>query len=263
MIVEWMRVGFVHGVMNTDNMSILGLTIDYGPYSFLDAYDPLFTPNTTDLPGRRYAFGRQAAIGKWNLACLAGSVAPLVEDASLLAAVVQTYDDVFGAEYYAMMGRKLGLTEVGDREGALIDKLVEVLSRAQPDYTLFFQKLESLPAEGAVDSAAFFGETFYKQPDGDGTRLLQSFIEDYQGQMRQLDAAEREKVMQGANPRFILRNYRLHEAIEALEAGDMSKFDALHQALREPYAQRGDDLAGMRPDWAAQKAGCSMLSCSS
>ncbi len=108
LMVEWMRVGFVHGVMNTDNMSILGLTIDYGPFSFIDDYDVNFTPNTTDLPGRRYAFGKQPFIGKWNLACLAGALIPL-SNKDALVAILDTYDNVYWTNYYAMMAKKLGL----------------------------------------------------------------------------------------------------------------------------------------------------------
>ncbi|WP_255345418.1 protein adenylyltransferase SelO family protein [Pontibacter sp. BAB1700] len=100
LMVEWMRVGFVHGVMNTDNMSILGLTIDYGPYSFVDNYDPNFTPNTTDLPGRRYAFGKQPSIGYWNLGALAGALLPLA-DKDKLVATLDSFKDVYWAEYYA------------------------------------------------------------------------------------------------------------------------------------------------------------------
>ncbi len=108
LMVEWLRVGFVHGVMNTDNMSILGLTIDYGPYSFVDDYDPNFTPNTTDLPGRRYAFGRQASVAKWNLGCLGGAIAPLLPNTDELVKVLDGYDDFFWNKFYLMMGSRLG-----------------------------------------------------------------------------------------------------------------------------------------------------------
>ena len=110
LMVEWMRVGFVHGVMNTDNMSVLGLTIDYGPFSFLDEYDLNFTPNTTDLPGRRYAFGRQAAIAHWNLGCLGGALSPLFESTTALVSILNGYEPYFWNAYYEMMSRKLGLS---------------------------------------------------------------------------------------------------------------------------------------------------------
>ncbi|WP_233218934.1 protein adenylyltransferase SelO [Adhaeribacter arboris] len=118
LMVEWQRVGFVHGVMNTDNMSILGLTIDYGPFSFVDNYDLRFTPNTTDLPGRRYAFGKQSSIAYWNLGCLASALAPLFPDTDQLVAALETFEPIYFQHYYAMMGNKLGLDEIkpGDQE---------------------------------------------------------------------------------------------------------------------------------------------------
>jgi serine/tyrosine/threonine adenylyltransferase len=117
MVVEWLRVGFVHGVMNTDNMSILGLTIDYGPFSFLDDYDPKFTPNTTDLPGRRYAFGKQGAIAKWNLGALGGAIATLLDDSEPLLAALNTYDDVFRkVTYIKTMTRSFARTEAGKQK---------------------------------------------------------------------------------------------------------------------------------------------------
>ncbi len=266
MISEWMRVGFVHGVMNTDNMSILGLTIDYGPYSMLDDYDPMFTPNTTDLPGRRYAFGRQPAIGKWNLACLAGSLAPLLPDPAPLAGVVQMYDDIFGEEYYRMMGRKLGFAEVGAPEGALVDECLEVLAAVRPDYTLFFQKLAAMPVEEDVDAAGFFSPVFYTAPAANAISQLSAFVEKYVQRVRAegRGRAARLEIMRAANPRIILRNYQLHEAIEALQAGDAAPFQKLQEAMKQPYAERGfEELVAKRPDWAGKKAGCSMLSCSS
>jgi uncharacterized protein YdiU (UPF0061 family) len=265
MISEWMRVGFVHGVMNTDNMSILGLTIDYGPYSMLDDYDAAFTPNTTDLPGRRYAFGRQPAIGKWNLACLAGSLAPLLPDAATLAEALQTYDDVFGEEYYRMMGRKLGFAEIGEQEAALVDECVEVLSGAKPDYTLFFLKLAELPLREDVDAVDFFSSTFYREPAAEARNQLSAFVTAYSDGLRQsgADRTTRLEIMRTANPRIILRNYQLHEAIEALGGGDAAPFEKLQQAMKQPYSDGFDELVAKRPDWAGQKAGCSMLSCSS
>ncbi|HVK97143.1 MAG TPA: YdiU family protein, partial [Flavisolibacter sp.] len=144
LISEWMRVGFVHGVMNTDNMSILGLTIDYGPYSFVDYYDPLFTPNTTDLPGRRYAFGRQAAVAKWNLSCLAGAIAPLFPDTKDLVEVLEGYDDLFWNEYFRMMANKTGLDAAGPDDVQLIKDLEQLLATVKPDMTIFFQLLIDL-----------------------------------------------------------------------------------------------------------------------
>ena len=141
MIVEWLRVGFVHGVMNTDNMSVVGLTIDYGPFSFLDDYDLSFTPNTTDLPGRRYAFGKQASIAQWNLGCLAGAIAPLFTSTDALVAALETYSDIFWKKYYTMMGNKLGLDQLTAEDGLLITQLEKMLSLVKPDMSIFYQRL--------------------------------------------------------------------------------------------------------------------------
>ncbi|HVG15122.1 MAG TPA: YdiU family protein, partial [Chitinophagaceae bacterium] len=182
LMVEWMRVGFVHGVMNTDNMSILGLTIDYGPYSFVDDYDLNFTPNTTDLPGRRYAFGRQPAVGKWNLGCLGGALSPLLPDAEGLIAALDQYDKIYWKEYYNMMWGKLGLSPVGATDVALITELEKVLSLLKPDMTIFFQLMISLPDELEDKPAliAHFNESFYEQPGEEGAEALFTFFKNYE-----------------------------------------------------------------------------------
>src|SRR5690606_5739889 len=147
LMVEWQRVGFVHGVMNTDNMSILGLTIDYGPYSFIDDYDPSFTPNTTDLPGRRYAFGNQPSIGYWNLGRLGSAILPLFEGPEDLEEALKTYEEIFWENYYEMMGNKLGLDKVSKEDQDLIANFEKVLSEVNPDMTIFYQLLIDLSEE--------------------------------------------------------------------------------------------------------------------
>lgn len=267
MVVEWLRVGFVHGVMNTDNMSILGLTIDYGPYSMLDDYDPNFTPNTTDLPGRRYAFGKQSAIAKWNLGALGGAIATLLEDTEPLIAALNTYDDVFWKAYYEMMGRKLGLDEVVQQDVQLITKLEQVLAGTRPDMTIFFQLLSELPANPDDTEAVVqhFDAAWYQRPTGKAAAALQGFIKNYLERLQHNTTGEQARVerMQAANPRFLLRNYLLQQAIEDLENGDPARFHQLEAAIREPYSRNHDQFFARRPDWAVQKAGCSMLSCSS
>jgi len=267
LMVEWMRVGFVHGVMNTDNMSVLGLTIDYGPYSFVDDYDLNFTPNTTDLPGRRYAFGKQPAVGKWNLGCLGGALAPLLPDAESLIAALDEYDSIYWKEYYNMMANKLGLGQIQEADVALITELEITLSLLEPDMTIFFQLLISLP-EGIKDNEevlTHFHESFYEEPGEAPAAALFSFIQKYNERLKKnsLDARERQQVMKKTSPRFILRNYLLHQAIEELETGGNTLFRKLEEALKEPYSNQWDQLFVKRPDWANEKAGCSMLSCSS
>lgn len=267
MIVEWLRVGFVHGVMNTDNMSILGLTIDYGPYSFLDDFDPAFTPNTTDLPGRRYAFGKQAYIAYWNLGCLASALVPLLGETTQIVAVLETYEDVYWPKYYAMMGNKLGLDTVKPEDMDLIDDLEKSLSSVKPDMTMFYQLLMELPA-GLENEEAFFEhfkESFYKEHKPEEVRSLLTVLKAYQARLL-TNACSREDSLQRmreANPRFILRNYLLHQAIQELQNGEDTLFVKLQEAVKEPYSTKFDEFFAKRPDWASQKAGCSMLSCSS
>ena len=267
LMVEWMRVGFVHGVMNTDNMSILGLAIDYGPYSFLDAYDLRFTPNTTDLPGRRYAFGQQPSIGYWNLGCLAGALAPLLPDTNELVAILETYEDIYLGKYYTMLGNKIGLDEVRAEDITLITDLEKTLSTLRPDMTIFYQLLMKLPADLKDDPAIlnYFEESFYQEPDPDRSAAFVSWIKAYQARLKTNTGTPEETYerMRKTNPRFVLRNYLLHQAIEELTRGENSLFLKLQAAIKDPYSDKFDEFFGKRPNWARQKAGCSMLSCSS
>ena len=267
LMVEWSRVGFVHGVMNTDNMSILGLTIDYGPYSFVDDYDPNFTPNTTDLPGRRYAFGKQASIGKWNLACLAGAIAPVFSDTAPLSAALESYDDTYWVHYYGMMANKLGLDQLYEEDVLLIRRLEKSLTAIKPDMTIFFQLLIDLPAalSSTEDTLQYLQESFYQQPGEKEARDLHQWISDYieRRNKNTISGEESRELMRATNPRFILRNYLLHQAIQELEKGENTLFLKLQEAIKEPYTYRGDEFFAKRPEWATQQAGCSMLSCSS
>ncbi|KAA3436183.1 protein adenylyltransferase SelO [Rufibacter hautae] len=267
LMVDWMRVGFVHGVMNTDNMSILGLTIDYGPYSFLDDYDPDFTPNTTDLPGRRYAFGKQASIGYWNLGCLASAIAPLLPGTEELIAVLETYSDLFHEKYYAMMANKLGLDQVTKGDQELITRFTDTLYTLNLDMTIFFQLLIDLPEEVGTEAEVIthFQDSFYREVEAGERTMLFTLVQDYATRLKANTGtreASRER-MQKANPRIILRNYLLHQAIEELERGENQLFLKLQAAMKDPYSRHHDELFAKRPDWASQKAGCSMLSCSS
>ncbi|MBC5991990.1 protein adenylyltransferase SelO [Pontibacter cellulosilyticus] len=267
LIVEWMRVGFVHGVMNTDNMSALGLTIDYGPYSFVDDYDPNFTPNTTDLPGRRYAFGKQPSIAYWNLGCLAGALAPLFPDTKQLVEVLETYKDVYWPNYYGMMGKKLGLDQVSGEDIKLIKELEETLTAIKPDMTIFFQLLIELPLDMTDASAVtqHFKQSLYNDLSETEQEKLYTFIQKYVTRIK-ANTCSREasqELMRRTSPRFILRNYLLHQAIEELEQGKDDLFTKLQQAMKEPYSDKYDEFFQTRPEWASQKAGCSMLSCSS
>ncbi|MBC7827349.1 MAG: YdiU family protein [Chitinophagaceae bacterium] len=268
LMVEWLRVGFVHGVMNTDNMSILGLTIDYGPYSFIDDYDPNFTPNTTDLPGRRYAFGRQPSIAHWNLGCFAGAIAPLLDDTERLSAELEGYTDIFLQKYYAMMGNKLGLDKVNKEDISLINEFEKTLATIKPDMTIFYQSLTELDMDKGDTKdriASHFNHSFYKELQPGHVEALFSLMEMYITRIKRNTCNREESLnrMQQNNPRFILRNYLLHQASEDLEKGDDTLLTKLQHAMKEPYSKKYDEFFTKRPDWATQKAGCSMLSCSS
>lgn len=267
LIVEWLRVGFVHGVMNTDNMSILGLTIDYGPYSFLDDYNPGFTPNTTDLPGRRYAFGRQAAVAFWNLARLADAITPLIQNRKELEDALESYKEIFSMKYYHMMGNKLGLDQVYAEDIDFMDDFEKVLSSIKPDMTIFYQLLMDVPLELKDENSMVnhFNDSYYKELQPEERKALYYVLHAYIERIKSNSCSREESIrkMKQANPRFILRNYLLHEAIEELTKGEDTLFRKLQEAIKEPYSDKFDEFFNKRPDWATRQPGCSMLSCSS
>ena len=266
LIAHFMRVGFVHGVMNTDNMSILGLTIDYGPYGWIDAFDPTWTPNTTDAQHRRYRFGQQPQVAHWNLAQLASALLPLFESKEPLEAGLETYARVFEEETDAMTAAKFGLRALGPDDEAWIARAHELLYRAEIDMTLFFRALADLdlaaPSIATLDEA-FYREDLRAQYAGD----LEAWLIGYAARATRdaLPAPERRGRMNAANPRYVLRNYMAQEAIDLATAGDESRIAELLEVLRRPYDEQSDRarFAVKRPDWARHRVGCSMLSCSS
>ncbi|MBB6502508.1 protein adenylyltransferase SelO [Pedobacter cryoconitis] len=267
LIVEWTRVGFVHGVMNTDNMSILGLTIDYGPFSFLDDYDPEFTPNTTDLPGRRYAFGNQAGIAYWNLGCLASAIAPLFKDTIELSAALENYKPVYFSKYYGMMARKLGLDNYRETDKDLIEAIEKMLVQLKADMTIFYQLLITLPPATTDPEliSVHFAPSFYTIPEESSGKYLVNTIQQYQKRisLNQISYKESQELMKANNPRFILRNYLLHQAIQEFEKGEPALFLKLQQAIKTPYSTDHDEFFVRRPEWANDQPGSSALSCSS
>ncbi|MDX2053704.1 MAG: YdiU family protein [Polyangiaceae bacterium] len=288
LVVHWMRVGFVHGVMNTDNMSILGLTIDYGPYGWLDEYNPAFTPNTTDSQGRRYRFENQPRVALWNLVRLANALEKLGLPSEDLNHAVSAYADTFNREYPSMQAKKLGLafanSDADDTElEQLLVELQELLLEVETDHTLFFRSLAAvLPASGRTisltspsDSASPEGllrpilKAFYA-PDAlppEYVRKLSHWLLRYENLCRNAPSSRAEQIatMNAVNPSIIPRNYLAQEAIRAAETGDFTELHALASALTTPYAaeHEGTRLAAKRPEWARHQPGCSMLSCSS
>jgi uncharacterized protein YdiU (UPF0061 family) len=273
MIAHWMSVGFVHGVMNTDNMSILGLTIDYGPYGWLEPYDPDWTPNTTDFGSRRYAFGQQPHVGLWNLYQLARALAPLVANVEDLNIGLELYRTTMANTQHQMMMRKLGLNTQGQDDQQLVESLHEALAEAAVDMTLFFRHLSHVASDlvsNPGNEDARFQELLaaagYPELSG-RSQLLLEWLSRYAARVRQEptgSTAIREGMLR-VNPKYVLRNYLAQQAIEAAEAGDLSFLNRLMQVLKNPYDEQPehDDLAAKRPAWASDKPGCATLSCSS
>ncbi len=266
MVVGWMQVGFVHGVMNTDNMSILGLTIDYGPYGWVDNFDPGWTPNTTDAGGRRYAFGRQPEIARWNLERLADALGAVFADDTALMAGLERYDEIYNREFNRIFAQKFGLNALRGDDGNLINDIFALLQKAEVDMTDFFRLLASVdlsnPSPDSLQSAFYVDEKYlqYRAEFADWlTRYAMRVNED--GQPNNL----RLVTMNQVNPRYVLRNYLAQEAIDLAEQGDVSMIHELLDVMRNPYDEQAgrEKFAAKRPDWARKKAGCSMLSCSS
>lgn len=262
-VADWMRVGFVHGVLNTDNMSVLGLTIDYGPYGWVDHFDPDFTPNTTDANSRRYVFGNQPRVAHWNLAQFARALLPLIDDVETVQEIVDSFPKVFSAAYETRMAAKLGLEALEDE--TLIRDLFEWMQNFETDWTIFFRSLMNVDPESP--DASLLDDAFYAPPAAADLEIIQSWLTRWaEAVLEEGDFFDsRMERMSRANPWFIPRNYLVYQAIETAEKGDYRLLDELLDASRNPYeVQEGrEHLAGRRPEWARQQPGVSMLSCSS
>ena len=276
LMVHWLRVGFVHGVMNTDNLSILGLTIDYGPYGWLEDYDPYWTPNTTDAAGRRYCYGRQPTIAHWNLAQLANALHPLMGDPAPLEQALTDYSRRFEEGWQAAMAAKLGLKAfAADTDTALVQDMLGLLAEVETDMTLFYRHLAEIPAGTADDRpatetlAAPLMPALY-QPEQLNPAYLEhlgSWLDRYRARLRHdgLDDRERQQRMDAVNPKYVLRNYLAQLAIDDIAAGNFSLTRELLDVLRHPSDEQPgrERFAEKRPEWARHRPGCSMLSCSS
>jgi len=273
MIVHWLRVGFVHGVMNTDNMSIFGLTIDYGPYGWLDVYDPEWTPNTTDAMRRRYRFGNQAKVAQWNLLQLANAIYQVVDASDALVEIVEGVAEELESQTAAMMASKLGLSDFkAEADSPLLDELAKVLCLRETDMTLFFRLLAELdittPSLDDNDLLAPLAPAYYDAgpiPSAPRARIL-AWLKDYRARAKSdPEAASRRQRMNQVNPKYVLRNYLAQEAIELAESGDFSRVEELLELLKTPYDEQPEreQFAAKRPEWARHKPGCSTLSCSS
>ncbi len=266
LVAEWMRVGFVHGVMNTDNMSILGLTIDYGPYGWVDNFDPGWTPNTTDAQGKRYAFGRQPAIAKWNLGCLAGALSGLGAGDDWLHAGLAAFDAKYGETMQSNLARKFGFGQWQEADGEIVNAAFDLMTQGEIDMPLFFRVLAK--NSDFAPQVSIFGDCFYDEKQfAESSAALQAWLTTYAQRLQHeaLPPPARIASMNAANPQFVLRNYLAQQAIDAATAGDFVPLDRLLAASATPYEthEKFSDFYGKRPEWARTKPGCSALSCSS
>jgi uncharacterized protein YdiU (UPF0061 family) len=280
MVAHWMRVGFVHGVMNTDNMSILGLTIDYGPYGWIDDYDPDWTPNTTDAAQRRYRFGNQPRIAMWNLVRFANALHPVVGSAELLEDGLRRYAETLDRHTLQNFAAKLGLEPFpadddpeDPRSGiALANAGLRVLASTSTDMTIFHRALADVPlARADTDDEELLAPlraAYYEPEPAPASReLTLDWLRRLGERVRSenVEPEVRRARMNAANPKYVLRNYLAQLAIDAAEAGDPSQIQELLDVMRRPYDEQPgrERYANRRPDWAKHKPGCSMLSCSS
>jgi uncharacterized protein YdiU (UPF0061 family) len=266
MVAHWMRVGFVHGVMNTDNMSTLGLTMDFGPYGWVDDYDPDWTPNTTDARRRRYRYGQQSEVAWWNLGCLAGALSPLFPDTAPLEAGLERYVQAYAAAERQHVAAKLGLAECRDDDLVLMQDLHSLMHSAEIDMTLWFRALAELDPQ--APSLAPLEEAFYDAAKRQGAEsALNDWLARYAARLATdpQSSAQRCAQMNAANPRYVLRNYLAQQAIDRATAGDLGGVHELLEVMRHPYEDQPgrEALARKRPEWARHRAGSSMLSCSS
>ncbi|MBP9794182.1 MAG: YdiU family protein [Flavobacterium sp.] len=270
MVVEWQRVGFVHGVMNTDNMSIHGITIDYGPYGWLEDYNPDWTPNTTDSAQRRYRFGQQPQITLWNLYQLANALYPLINETEGLEAILNAYEELYEMEYITMMRNKLGLTIALDSDTELIHQLTNNLAAIETDMTIFFRLLSTVSKEDTPETGIEkIAYSFYNPEEvkGEVASVLSVWFANYLNrlQLEKIDDEARKTNMDLVNPKYVFRNYMAQLAIDEADKEGYSLVDELYQLLTKPYDEQPENEKwfAKRPDWAKEKIGCSQLSCSS
>ena len=249
-------------------MSILGLTIDYGPYGWLEDYNPDWTPNTTDNQNKRYRFGKQPDIALWNLVQLGNALYPLIEDVPAMEKILENYSTQFDLQYHEMMKNKLGLED--NYDNILHDELQDVLKLTETDMTIFYRNLSSvLKTDFAENALEKITDSFYK-PDEVKNKIKDNWIKwlnlyiERLGREFDSDAIRKEK-MNSVNPKYVLRNYMAQLAIDAAEKDDYSIISELYTMLKNPYNEHPNNEKWFtkRPDWARHKVGCSMLSCSS
>ena len=255
MIAGWQAVGFMHGVMNTDNMSILGLTLDYGPFGFMEAFDPGHICNHTDQQGR-YAYGLQPQVGDWNCHALGQALLPLIGEVDDAREALAVYKSAYYNKFDALLHAKLGLASVREEDGTLFDRMFSIMTASQVDFTLFFRRLgelridmpgsDELVRDLFIDRAAYDAWAVQYR-----ARLLRENSND----------AQRRLAMHRANPKYVLRNYLAQQAIEKAQARDFSEVARLLAVLEHPFDEQpgNEHYAALPPDWANELE----VSCSS
>lgn len=250
LIARWQTVGFAHGVMNTDNMSLLGLTFDYGPFGFLDDWQPDFICNHSDYQGR-YSFDNQPAVALWNLQRLAQTLSPFIRAEDLNRAL-DDYQPALLTEYGQRMRRKLGLFSEEKGDNDLLNGLLELMAREGSDFTRTFRSLSLTEQHSA---ASPLRDEFIDRDAFD------RWFSNYRSRLQREEVSDdaRRRSMQENNPAMVLRNWLAQRAIEQAESGDFAEFARLHQALRMPFADRDDDYVARPPEWGKRLE----VSCSS
>ncbi|XP_002972273.2 uncharacterized protein LOC9651291 [Selaginella moellendorffii] len=264
LVAMWQAVGFTHGVLNTDNMSVLGLTIDYGPFGFLDAFDPKYTPNTTDLPGRRYCFANQPDIGLWNILQFGNTLmaAGLLTQEELQYGL-NRYADTFMVHYQQNMTKKLGLKEYNKD---LTSKLLSNLAFDKVDYTNFFRALASVNlTEPITEDTLVPLKSVLPDISKERKKTWMDWLSLYREKAEGISDESRKAAMNKVNPKYVLRNYLCQSAIDAAEAGDFSEVRQLLEVMKRPFDEQPEvekKYARLPPTWAYRPGVC-MLSCSS
>ena len=256
-IAQWQAVGFMHGVLNTDNMSILGLTLDYGPFGFMEAFDARHICNHTDTGGR-YAYAMQPQIGQWNCFALGQALLPLIGEVEAVQEALAGYQPHFKTTFAALLRAKLGLREAGADDDALTDRLFAIMQASHVDFTLFFRRLGSLRRDKAqVGADSALRDLFIDRAAFDAWAVQ------YRARLAQenSDDAARQRAMNASNPKYVLRNYLAQGAIDKAQHQDFTEVAKLLAILERPFDEQPEHepYAALPPDWASHLE----VSCSS
>lgn len=269
LVAHWQRVGFIHAVLNTDNVHLGGLTLDYGPFAWMEAFDPDYTPNTSDAAGRRYRFGAQPAMMRWNLSALAQALAPLVRDPGQFTDGLQAYDTQFAAARRRDAGLRLGLGDAGSACD-LAARWESLMQSAALDMSLAWRALGRVRAgsEAARIPSLLLGEAVTCPARmADHLPQLQAWLDAYCDLLKAegRDPIERRQAMNQVNPWFVPRNWILQQSIAAAETGDFQPLERVCSAAEQPYVEdmAFADLVAPCPEHLRQLPGCNQLSCSS